>query len=77
LRVMLLLIDTTQEHDYRPLLSQTEAGEAYDGSRSKGEHRHVFLVPRRGHDEQCMITTWLGNRHLIAGQTVENARKGK
>lgn len=42
---MLLLIDTTQEHDYRPLLSQSEAGEAYDG-RSKGEERHVYLVAR-------------------------------
>lgn len=59
---MLLLIDITQEHDYRPLLSQTE--EAYDG-RSKGEHRHVFLVSRCEDDERCMITTWLGNTHLI------------
>ena len=67
---MLLLIDTTQEHDYRPLLSQTEAGEAYDG-RSKGEHRHAFLVPRCEHDERCMITTWLGNTtHLIAVHSV-------
>ena len=58
---MLLVIDTTQEHDYRPLLSQTE--EAYDG-RSKGEQRHVF-VAAHGHEEQSMITTWLGNTHLI------------
>lgn len=38
---MLLVIDTTQEHDYRPLLSRTE--EAYDGRR-QGEERHVFLA---------------------------------